>query len=199
MTILKIESRKLRALQCYQLTRRVLKVFAFIGLSLGARPVIFGEGRAVPVLCSSWMTLFGWSLSPHGAHKKWGRLQVGWGDLILQRQHQRIFINADGLSSHRSHGMSCKSFTVVSIQEPGYMLCTCFWLSLVKNQVASCASLLNLLHNQMLFYGDLLGVEDWVQCLYETISKTTIIAHRTLAEEIQWYMQGIWAYCQISF
>lgn len=37
----------------------------------------------------------------------------------------------------------------------------------------------------MLFYGDLLGVEDWVQCLYETISKTTIIAHSTLAEEIQ--------------
>lgn len=55
-----------------------------------------------------------------------GQAAGGMGDLILQPQHQRIFINADGLSSHRSHGMSCKSFTVVSIQEPGRMLCTCF-------------------------------------------------------------------------
>lgn len=97
----------------------------YFGLSLGVRLVIFGEGRAVPVLCSSWMTLFGWSLSSHGAHKE--RAGCRWdGGLNSSTSTSAYLHHADGLSSHRSHGMSCKSFTVVSIQEPGRMLCTCF-------------------------------------------------------------------------
>lgn len=55
------------------------------------------------MLCSSGVALFGRFCSPRGAHEEWEGC-MGLGDLILQPQHQHIFINANGLSSNRSIG-----------------------------------------------------------------------------------------------
>lgn len=49
------------------------------------------------------MALFGRFCSPRGAYEEWEGC-MGLGDLILQPQHQHIFINANGLSSNRSIG-----------------------------------------------------------------------------------------------